>query len=696
MGFYVGVDVGGTFTDGVVVDDAGRVRVVKTPSVPGDPSRGFIECLRKAGAAEGLELRDFLARVEKLAYGTTLATNLIVEGKGARTGLITTRGFKDTLPIARIGREYLGIDLQVERPPGLIPRRMIAEVTERVDSQGIVVTPLRLAEVGAALSALAADGLEAVAIAFLWSFKNPAHEEAVAGEVTRLRPDLYLSLSSQVAPLAGEYERSATAVMNALLGPPLRGHLERLDQQLAGEGFRGALLLMQSTGGATPVGDAARTPVTLINSGPAGGLLATSFLGRTLGLKNLIAVDMGGTTFDASLITGGQVPTRAQSRVAGHNIYVPMLEIQSIGAGGGSIAWIDAGSRLKVGPRSAGADPGPACYPEGGDEPTVTDADLLLGRLSPDRFVGGELLLSVDRARAVMEERIARPLGMTVMEAARGIATIVDANMADALRRITLQKGHDPRDFTLVAFGGAGPTHAAALARDLGITSTIVSPVATVQSAFGVVSADIAHSFWVSDVFDFADAARVNGHLSDLEARGHALLEREGIPAERRRMVRWAEVRYRGQAHQVMVPVPGGNLDQREVQEVRAAFEERYEALYGRDSGYRDAGVELVNLRVDAVGLTRQPALTAEPEDQADASAAWRERRLVYLGGPDLEEADVYVGEALRSGHKLSGPAVVEYVATTILVYGGQRARVDPYLNVIIEEDAAVSPAASV
>ena len=688
MGFYVGVDVGGTFTDGVVVDDAGHVRVVKTPSVPGDPSRGFLECLRKAGAAEGLELRDFLARVEKLAYGTTLATNLIVEGKGARTGLITTRGFKDTLPIARIGREYLGIDLQVERPPALIPRRMIAEVTERVDSQGRVVTPLQLAEVEVALNALASDGFEALAIAFLWSFKNPAHEEAVASEVARLRPDVYLSLSSQVAPLAGEYERSATAVMNALLGPPLRGHLERLDQRLAGEGFGGALLLMQSTGGATPVADAALTPVTLINSGPAGGLLATSFLGRTLGLKNLIAVDMGGTTFDASLITEGQVPTRAQSRVAGHNIYVPMLEIQSIGAGGGSIAWIDAGSRLKVGPRSAGADPGPACYPDGGNEPTVTDADLLLGRLSPDRFVGGELLLSVDRAQAVMAARIARPLGMTVLEAARGIATIVDANMADALRRITLQKGHDPRDFTLVAFGGAGPTHAAALARDLGIRRIIVAPMATAQSAFGVVAADIGHSFWVSDVFDFADAGRVNRHLADLEARGHALLEREGIPAERRRMVRWAEVRYRGQAHQVMVPVPEGNLDRREVEEVRAAFEERYEGLYGRDSGYREAGVELVNLRVDAVGLTRQPALTAEPESPPDPSAAWRERRLVYLGGLDLEEADVYVGEALRSGHRLSGPAVVEYVATTVLIYSGQRASVDAYLNVIIEEDA--------
>ncbi len=688
MGFYVGVDVGGTFTDGVVVDDAGHVRVVKTPSVPGDPSRGFLECLRKAGAAEGLELRDFLARVEKLAYGTTLATNLIVEGKGARTGLITTRGFKDTLPIARIGREYLGIDLQVERPPALIPRRMIAEVTERVDSQGRVVTPLQLAEVEVALNALASDGFEALAIAFLWSFKNPAHEEAVASEVARLRPDVYLSLSSQVAPLAGEYERSATAVMNALLGPPLRGHLERLDQRLAGEGFGGALLLMQSTGGATPVADAGLTPVTLINSGPAGGLLATSFLGRTLGLKNLIAVDMGGTTFDASLITEGQVPTRAQSRVAGHNIYVPMLEIQSIGAGGGSIAWIDAGSRLKVGPRSAGADPGPACYPDGGNEPTVTDADLLLGRLSPDRFVGGELLLSVDRAQAVMAARIARPLGMTVLEAARGIATIVDANMADALRRITLQKGHDPRDFTLVAFGGAGPTHAAALARDLGIRRIIVAPMATAQSAFGVVAADIGHSFWVSDVFDFADAGRVNRHLADLEARGHALLEREGIPAERRRMVRWAEVRYRGQAHQVMVPVPEGNLDRREVEEVRAAFEERYEGLYGRDSGYREAGVELVNLRVDAVGLTRQPALTAEPESPPDPSAAWRERRLVYLGGLDLEEADVYVGEALRSGHRLSGPAVVEYVATTVLIYSGQRASVDAYLNVIIEEDA--------
>lgn len=687
MGFYVGVDVGGTFTDGVVVDDAGRVRVVKTPSVPGDPSRGFLDCLRRAGAAHGLALPDFLARVEKLAYGTTLAANLIVEGKGARAGLITTRGFKDTLPIARIGREYLGIDLQVERPPALIPRWMIAEVTERVDSQGAVVTPLQLAEVGPALDDLASHGLGALAIALLWSFRNAAHEEAVAGEVARLRPDLYLSLSSQVAPISGEYERTATAVMNALLGPPLRGHLEGLAQRLAGEGFRGALLLMQSTGGATPVEDAALTPVTLINSGPAGGLLATAFFGRMLGLKNLIAVDMGGTTFDASLITEGQVPTRAQSRVAGHNIYVPMLEIQSIGAGGGSIAWIDAGSRLKVGPRSAGADPGPACYPAGGDEPTVTDADLLLGRLNPGNFVGGELLLSVERARAAMEERIARPLGMTALEAARGIATIVDANMADALRRITLQKGHDPRDFTLVAFGGAGPTHAAALARDLGIRRIIVAPMATAQSAFGVVAADIAHSFWVSDVFDFADAARVNAHLAALEARGHALLEREGIPAERRRMVRWAEVRYRGQAHQVMVPVPAGDLDGSAVEQVRAAFEERYEALYGRDSGYREAGVELVNLRVDAVGLTRQPAITPEPVGPSDPSSARRDRRFVYLGGPDLEEAEVYVGESLRSGHVLSGPAVVEYVATTVLINAGQRASVDPYLNLIIEEE---------
>lgn len=683
--FYVGIDEGGTFTDGVVIDDEGRVGIFKTPSVPGDPSLGLFTCLEKAARSFGLSLNSFLASLRKLTYGTTVATNMLLEGKGARTGLITTWGFRDALPVAGIGREYLGIDLQVERFPPLIPRSFIVEVQERIDRDGQVVTPLDLATVREAITFLEGKGAEAVAVSLLWSFKNPQHELGVREKLVEHNPKLYISLSCEVAPVMGEYERAATVVLNSLLGPPIRAHLQRLMGSLAERGLEIALLVMQSTGGVVPAEDAAAKPVTLLNSGPAGGVVAAKYLCELLGLPNAICIDMGGTSFDASLITEGHYSASLVSRAMNHNIFVPMIDISSIGAGGGSIAWLDMGRRLKVGPQSAGAIPGPACYGRGGEEPTVTDADLVLGRLNPRYFLGGEMALDEGRARKAIEERIAQPLGMSLSQAAAGISQIVDAKMVDALRAVLVEKGVDPRDYVLVAFGGAGPVHASSLARELGIRTVVIPRLAPVFSAFGIVASDIVHSFSLSEVMGLADPGPINRNFQALEERGLGLLRREGLAAAEMATLRYADMRYTGQFHQVTVPVPGKQLAAEDMAELVADFERKYQSLYGEGTLFPEAGLEIVTFRVEVVGRTPKPVIPGYPEAKGDASQALKERRAVFFkekGG--FVSTPVFDGEKLEAGQRLPGPAVVEYAGTTAVVLPDQEAEVDPYLNLVL------------
>lgn len=685
MKFSVGIDIGGTFTDGVVTDDKSDIHLFKTPTVPDDPAAGLVNCLSKASGHFGLTLEDFLRQVAKLTLGTTIATNAVLQGKGAVTGLITTKGFRDTLPIARVGREYLPLDIHFERYPSPIPRCMIEEVTERVDRDGVVVTPLSLAEAEEAAGRLVAKGVQSIAVCFLWSFQNPFHERLLAELIRSRHPGVFVSLSSELAPILGEYERTATVVLNSLLGPLLKRHLDHLALSLKGKGLRGPLLIMQSNGGLTTAQDAASGPVTLLNSGPVGGVVASKYVGDLLGYQNIIGIDMGGTSLDVSLITGGEYASTLASRVNHNNIYIPSLDVHSIGAGGGSVAWVDMGRVLKVGPQSAGAEPGPACYGRGGVQPTVTDADLLLGRLDPRYFLGGEMPLDAGLATSSIQKAVADPLGIGPVEAAQGICRVVDAAMADAVRLVTVRKGRDPRDYVLVAFGGAGGVHAAAIAGELGIKAVVVPSFATAQSAFGIVSSDMLHSYARSQILGLDRLEEIEVRYQDMERQGKDALLREGVQEGSIYIHRYAEMRYRGQDHEITVAIPTRSLTSRNVPELVKSFEEKYQSLYGPGTIFKQATIEVVTLRANVSGATSKPALKKRPLGGRDPSqAATGKKRVYFAETGDFRQTSIYRAELLQSGNVVEGPAIVQYRGTTVVIPPGWQARVDEYENLIM------------
>lgn len=681
--FYLGIDIGGTFTDVILIDEAGKVHNFKTPTVPAKPSEGFMNGLVKAATFLDISTEELLRCTNKLSYGNTIATNALLEKKVAKTGLITTRGFRDVLAIARVGREYLGIDLQCQRPEPLVPGRQIEEITERVDSQGDVVIPLQEREIEEILEKFAASGIEALAVSLLWSFKNPEHEKKIGKAIQEKMPGKYFSLSHEIAPTIGEYERTATTVINTSLGPLLESHLGTLSSELEKGGLPVPLLLMQSTGGVVPTADAVLRPITLVNSGPAGGAISGKHLSELLGLPNCICLDMGGTSLDVSLITQGRYSASFTTRISDNNVVVPMLDIYSIGAGGGSIAWLDGGRRLKIGPQSAGSNPGPSCYDRGGTEPTVTDADVVLGRINPHFFLGGELPLNRDRATQTIEEKIATHLELDLLLSAEGICRIVDSNMADAVRTITLRRGYDPRDYALVAFGGAGPVHAAAIGQELGIETIIIPSMASVQSAFGIVQSDIIHSLTLGVTARTEDVEKIAQHFAELEGKGVDLLKKEGITAANMEMRRWVDMRYRGQAHKVTVPLAIRPSNWEDITDLIKDFEAMYESIYGKGTAFSQAGYEIAAFRVDAVGKTKKPDIIARTPSAHDCSQALKGDRKVFFQG-DLVTAPIYAGEKLETGHVISGPSIVEYINTTVVINPDMRATVDPYLNLVL------------
>ena len=684
MGYVIGVDVGGTFTDGVVMNGNGEIRAFKTPTTFPSPAEGFLNLLRMAAQSYGEELKSLLKKTDKLTYGTTLATNLLIEKKTARLGLITTRGFKDTLTLARVGRDFLSPDLfECERPPELVPRKLIWELTERIDSHGDILVEPSERELETILRDAREKEIEALAVCLLWSFKNPVHERWVERRLKEQAPHLYISLSSELAPIMGEYERTTTVSINAALGPRLRDQLTQLEGELARYDLRVPLMLMQSTGGVVPLSDALAKPVHLMNSGPAGGVLAGEYFSQLTGYRNSICIDMGGTSFDVSLITKGQHSISLEPLACGHVLHVPMIKVHSIGAGGGSIAWLDAGKRVKVGPQSAGAVPGPACYGRGGHDPTVTDADLLLGYLNPDYFLGGRMKLDADRAGEVIHENLSQPLGMNDLEVAAGIVKIVEANMAGAIRLVTLEEGYDPRDYMLVSFGGASSLHACALAIEMEIKTVVVPTYATVLSAFGVANADIVHSFSLTDVMGPDEAPRARNHYLQMEKRGHELLEREDIPSALRETRHWAELRYKGQIHTVMVEVPSDAIQQDSLETVVKNFEEKYQEIYCKGAAYRRSGCEIVNLGVEMRGRTQKLPPKAFSPAKRPLKEAIKGYRSAYFDGSFIT-VPIVEGTALRPNDRLRGPAIVEYEGTTVRVLGGFEARVDPYLNLIL------------
>jgi N-methylhydantoinase A len=677
--WLVGIDVGGTFTDGVLLRPLVAPLAIKSPTDHHDPMAGLRACLDRLAEAAATSRRQLLARTTKFAYGTTQAANLLVEGGGARTGFITTRGFRDTLIIAGIGRERIGLDLTNSRPPPLVPRRLIHEVRERIDAQGREVAPLNAGDVRAAMAAFEAEGVEAVGVCLLWSFRNPAHELAIA-EMVRGHDGWFVTTSTEVAPLMGEYERSATTALNARLGPPVRRHLTAVELQLREDGLQAPLLVMQSSGGLLPIAEAAARPVTLLASGPAGGVLAGKLLADAMGLPNVLCVDMGGTTFDVSLITNGELATRDRSQHAGQDLFIPAIDVHSIGAGGGSVGWIDHGARLKVGPQSAGSQPGPACYGRGGKQATVSDANYWLGRINPEGLAGGRVALDREAARLALTA-LGEPLGLDPLATAEGMIAIVDAAMADAIRTQTVRRGLDPADYVLLAYGGAGALHAAALAQELGIGRVVVPLLAPVLSAYGVVASDLLHVLARTEARPLTDPEPIAATFARLEAEGQRFLDADGVVLSRRALVRSAQIRFIGQLHAVEVSVAPGQIDQAFLGRLREDFLRNYERLFGPGTSSAEAGVEAITLRVDAIGKTSVPALAASPAPPVETAPDGR-RQVWWQGRPC--DAGRFRGP-LPPGHRLLGPAVVDHEGNTVWVPPGTTAQIDGWGNLVME-----------
>jgi N-methylhydantoinase A len=681
-GCLIGVDTGGTFTDVTLLDPAtGRLWTAKTSSTPDDPSRGF-----GAGIAEVLKISGLgAADVGRVLHGTTVATNLILEGKGAKTALITSAGFKYVLEIGRQEvprRASLFAWVKPKRP---VPPELIFEIGGRLGPDGNELEPLDEAAVHAAARALKGRGIAAIAVVLLHSYANAVHERRV-GEILRAElADALVSLSCDVLPTFREYERSMTTILNAFVMPVVSSYVSQLDRRVTDEGIAAPLLLMKSSGGVTSTRTVRRAPVETALSGPAAGAVGAAYVGAGAGYPNLIGIDIGGTSADISLIHGGEPGLTTNGRIGGWPVGLPMVDLVTIGAGGGSIARLTEGGTMVVGPESAGAEPGPVCYGRGGSEPTVTDAHLALGHLPP-YLLGGGFALDVDAARAAIAKKIAEPLELSIEAAARGILAIVDNNMVGAIRVVSVERGHDPRDFSLLPFGGAGPLHGGALARLLGIPTIVVPPAPGVLSALGLLVSSLKAEFTrtclqKAGAFDAAEVARV---FRDLDREARAWLDQEEVPAAARRILWYASLRYQHQGFELTVPWGDHEVTEATAAATVAAFHRLHERLY--TFAQEDTPVEFVTLRVDAQGVFPTPRLNELPPAAA-LDDARRGTRSVFLES-GAKEATIYARERLGAGARLEGLAILTQLDATTLILEGQVGVVDRFGNLIITEGA--------
>src|SRR3954469_21944719 len=594
MSYLVGIDIGGTFTDCAIVDRAGKLLTTKVPSTPPDFARGMMDALGAGAEALGVSLDDFCRDISFLSHGTTVGTNTIIQKRGAKVGLLTTKGHEDAIHIMRGSRGYGGRDIrkvvhfpETSKPVPIVPKKLIRGVSERVDCFGEVVVQLNEAEAETAIRELLQEGVQAIAICFLWSFRNPLHENRVKAMVRKLAPEVFVTTSIEIAPKWGEYERVTATALNAYLGPVMGGYLERLDSSLKKLGYEHGLQITQCGGGTVPVARAGEAPLLTLDSGPVSGVTASMFLGAAMGERNVITTDMGGTSFDVSIIYEGKPAYSFISNTDQYEYFLPKVDLQAIGAGGGSLIRVQAEARtMTVGPDSAGAFPGPVCYSRGGTVPAVTDAQLVLGYLDAENFAGGRMTL--DKAAATHAiENMGKQIGMSAIECAAGACRIVELHMADIIRKVTVEKGFDPRDFVLFAFGGAGPAHAAVFARELGIRKVIVPQrkAASTWCAFGAAAADVLHLCQHTEIMPTpVPAKKVNAIFEALEKKAFELLRSEGIEKHRHRYEFSLDVRHKGQINEVELLLPWPRLAQDYEPLLRKLFVKRYEQLYGRGS----------------------------------------------------------------------------------------------------------------
>lgn len=698
-GLHVGVDIGGTFTDCVVITEKGAVVTTKSPSTPPHFADGMVSAMELASAELGLVFKDFCQKISVLTHGTTVGTNALIQRRGARVGLITTKGHEDAIHIMRGSRGVTSRNLnqvvhfpESQKPVPIVPKKWVRGVSERVDCMGEIVVPLNKEDVERAITELLDQGVEAIAVCLLWSFKAPAHERYIKERILKRAPHVFVSCSVDLAPKWGEYERMTATALNAYIGPVTSDYLKKLDQRLKSAGYTKPLQITQCGGGSISVERAIEAPLLTLDSGPVSGVTGSQFLGRILGIDNMITTDMGGTSFDVGIIHAGQPSFSFMANVAQYEYFIPKVDIQAIGSGGGSLAVVDRLTKtLRVGPESAGANPGPACYGKGNETPTVTDADLVLGYIDPDNFLGGKIVL--DKAKSVAAvQRVADQLGLGLYETAAGIAKIAEFKMADIIRKTTVEKGLDPRDFSLFAFGGAGPVHAGIFARELGAQKVLVplNRVASTWCAFGAATASLLHIHERVEILSSPfDIKQVNAVLAELSTAASRQMGNDGIPASGRRFQFSVDMRHRGQINEVEVPLSddavkaGMRLTDKDLAALIERFYVRYEAIYGRGSSYRDSRLEMVTFRLRAMGASRTVTL---PKAKRSAAAikekAKTGKRKVYwtdLGKQVLTQ--VYNGELLDCGNTVTGPAIVETSHTTIVVHPQQKLLVDAYGN---------------
>jgi len=666
--FRIGIDVGGTFTDMVAVDADGRVTFAKAPSTPRDPSLGVLDGLARLARTLGVERGALLAGTERIVHGTTVATNALLERKGARVGLLTTEGHRDVLEM-REGLKDDRYNLRMPPPEPLVPRALRLGVRERVRADGRVDTPVDRRSLARAIDALRRAEVRAVAVCYLHAYRDGKHEQLTRAALAEALPGVYVSLSSEVLPQIKEYERVCTTVVNAYVGPILSEYLARLGRRLAEAGYRGPVLVMQSHGGVAPIAEAARLAAGAVLSGPAGGVAASRHCATLTGIADLITFDMGGTSTDISLVSGSEAGLAVDRSVGEHRVALPSLDIVSLGAGGGSIGWVDSGGILQVGPQSAGADPGPACYGRGGTAATVTDANLVLGYLDPARFLGGEAPLDVGAAERALDG-LAGPLGLDRTRAAWGVHEVVNTRMAEGVRLVSVRRGVDPRRFALLAFGGAAGLHITDVARRLEIGRVVLPRAASVLSAWGMLATDLRYEL-------------VRSHVGDLRgirpATLRLLFDRMQAQARQRlgafdgevRLQRAMDMRYGEQVFEITVALDGVDLGAPDpMKEIVERFHRRHEELY--TYSLRDQEVVLVNARVTAVGVL--PAPPEEPRVAARPPSAPRTRRRIYLD--DWRQVPVFDLDALAPGQTLEGPALLESATTTALLRRADRAHV--------------------
>lgn len=694
MAHVIGIDIGGTFTDAFVADQNGRVAATKTPSTPPDFSQGFLAVLDELAATLGLETAALLADTSYIVHGTTSTLNALVTGDVATVGFLTTRGHADSIAIMNLEGRYAGLGsdevqdmVRTNKPAPLVPPQLVREIDERVDHKGAVVVPLDEEGTRQAIRELVAAGAQAIAVSLLWSFRNPAHEKRVGELIAEEAPELYVALSSDVSPRIREYARSATTIMNTQVGPRLRDYLRPLEAELRQRGFSGSLLVMQGSGGCVDSSIAPGRAITTIGSVLTGGVVGCTRLAGELGHRNVISTDMGGTTFLAGLVVDGEPVSTTSTVLNQYQLSIPMVDVHTIGSGGGAIAWLDAGRNLRVGPRSAGARPGPACYGEGGTEPTVTDVDLLLGIINPDNFLGGRKKLSRELAAEAVRTHLAEPLGMSVDDAAAAVYAIQNAQTADLVRKVVVTSGEDPRDFVLYAFGGAAPMHCASYAADLEIGEVVVplGPTAAVFSAYGLAASDIILTAELSSPTNFPPPPeQFNDAFRKLRQELEGRLTEQGLRFADVSYRNEADLRYTMQLAEVETPVPAGDLDDEGLADVGRAFGDLYERMYGKGAGFAEAGLQLITYRTRAVGeLPIRPRLGEVSAAAGDAVPS-HTRRVFLDARRGWQEADIYDYRDLAAGHELKGPAVVEAPTTTVALPEGCVGRVDRLGNLVI------------